>query len=362
MKIAVYAIAKNESHNVVKWLETVKEADGVFVLDTGSTDGTVSLLEQGGATVRKMAAHKPFRFDHARNEAMALVPEEFDVLVSLDFDELLMHDWRQVIEENFTCDAANYTLIFDHDDQGNVTISYPRMAVTRRGVGTWQYPVHEVLVVPEDTAKQDLKFAVVHYGEAKAPGHYFDLLKMAHEDDPTCARSASYLAREYYGMQNWQMADALYRKYLELETYAPFKSEAARKIATMCADFYTAEWWFKQAVQYCSDIRESHCELASFYFKHKQYEHAVASLRTALTIERPNYRMVYSDIYYGPVWCRHMLLASYQQAGNLREAIKIMREFQKPGAPMTDALRGDILMLQQKVQDAYHVYSDCMGV
>jgi tetratricopeptide (TPR) repeat protein len=102
--------------------------------------------------------------------------------------------------------------------------------------------------------------------------------------------------------------------------------------------------------------------LASFYFKHKQYEHAIASLRTALTVERPTYRMIYSDIYYGPVWCRHMLLASYQQAGNLREAIKIMREFQQPDAPMTDALRADILMLQQKVQDAFHVYSTCLGV
>jgi tetratricopeptide (TPR) repeat protein len=362
MKIAVYAIAKNESHNVVRWLENIKDADGIFVLDTGSTDGTVSLLEQGGATVSKMSAHKPFRFDHARNEAMNLVPEEFDVLVMLDFDEMLMNGWRQIIEEQFTCDAANYTLIYDHDEQGNVTISYPRMAITRRGIGTWQYPVHEVLTVPEGTATQDITLACVHYGEPKAPGHYFDLLKMAHEDDPTCARSASYLAREYYGMQNWQMADALYRKYLELETYAPFKSDAARKIGSMCTDYYNAEWWYKQAVQYCSDIRESHCDLASFYFKHKQYEHAIASLRTALTIERPNYRMIYSDVYYGPIWCRHMLLASYQQAGNLREAIKIMREFQQPDSPMTDALRADILLLQQKVQDAFHVYSTCLGV
>lgn len=362
MKIAVYAIAKNEAHNVPKWLESVKDADGIFVLDTGSTDGTVELLKAGGATVVSSATSKPFRFDHARNEAMALVPVEYDTLVSLDFDEGLTTGWREVIEENFTCDAANYTLIYAFDDQGNVTMSYPRMAVTKRGVGTWQYPVHEILNIPEGLAIQDLTFAAVHYGEAKEPGHYFDLLKMAYDEDPTCARSASYLAREYYGMQNWQMADTLYRKYLELETYAPFKSEAAGRIASMCTDPVNAEWWHKQAVQYCHDIRESHCDLALFYFKQKMYEHAIASLRTAMTIERPNYRMIYSDAYYGPVWCRHMLMASYQQAGNLREAIKIMREFQKPNAPMTEALRSDILLLQQKVQDAFHVYSTCMGV
>ncbi len=362
MKIAVYAIAKNESHNVAEWLENLKDADGIFVLDTGSMDGTPSLLEQGGAVVSRMAAHKPFRFDHARNEAMALVPEEFDVLVTLDFDERLMKNWREVIENDFTCDAANYTLIYSFDEAGNVTVSYPRMAVTRRGVGTWQYPVHEILTLPEGTAMQDLNFASVHYGDPKPAGHYFDLLKQAHDEDPTNPRSIAYLAREYYSLQNWQMADTLYRKYLEVETYAPFKSEAAGKIASMQQDQASAEWWHKQAVQYCNDIREPHCNLATFYFNEKMYEHAVASLRTAMTIPRPKYQMIYSDIFYGPVWCKHMLLASYQQAGNMREAVKIMRDFEKSEVPLSKELTNDIALLKQKIQDAFYVYRDCLGV
>ena len=42
-KICVYAIAKNESKFVKRWMESMSEADMVVVLDTGSTDDTAKL-------------------------------------------------------------------------------------------------------------------------------------------------------------------------------------------------------------------------------------------------------------------------------------------------------------------------------
>ena len=44
-KIVVYAIAKNESKFVERWYDSVKEADYVCVLDTGSTDNTFEKLK-----------------------------------------------------------------------------------------------------------------------------------------------------------------------------------------------------------------------------------------------------------------------------------------------------------------------------
>ena len=41
MKICVYAISKNEEKFVKRWTESMKEADEIYVLDTGSTDKTV---------------------------------------------------------------------------------------------------------------------------------------------------------------------------------------------------------------------------------------------------------------------------------------------------------------------------------
>ena len=45
-KICVYAISKNEAQFVERWYNSMKEADAIYVLDTGSTDNTVSLLKK----------------------------------------------------------------------------------------------------------------------------------------------------------------------------------------------------------------------------------------------------------------------------------------------------------------------------
>ena len=39
MKVCVYAICKNESQFVERWMASMGEADAVVVLDTGSTGG-----------------------------------------------------------------------------------------------------------------------------------------------------------------------------------------------------------------------------------------------------------------------------------------------------------------------------------
>ena len=41
-KVCVYAICKNEEKFVDRWYNSMKEADQIFVLDTGSTDNTVN--------------------------------------------------------------------------------------------------------------------------------------------------------------------------------------------------------------------------------------------------------------------------------------------------------------------------------
>ena len=49
MKVCVYAICKNESQFVERWMASMGEADAVVVLDTGSTDDTVERLRAAGA-------------------------------------------------------------------------------------------------------------------------------------------------------------------------------------------------------------------------------------------------------------------------------------------------------------------------
>ena len=89
-KICVYAICKNEAAFVDKWLDSMSEADYIVVLDTGSEDNTYELLKQDKRVYRvEQKTITPWRFDVARNESLKLVPEDANILLCTDLDEIL---------------------------------------------------------------------------------------------------------------------------------------------------------------------------------------------------------------------------------------------------------------------------------
>ena len=71
-KVCVYAICKNEEQFVDRFYESIKNADGIYVLDTGSTDNTVDKLRKHGIVV-KQEIIDPWRFDVARNKSLEMV-------------------------------------------------------------------------------------------------------------------------------------------------------------------------------------------------------------------------------------------------------------------------------------------------
>ncbi|MFZ4600543.1 MAG: glycosyl transferase family 2, partial [Terrimicrobiaceae bacterium] len=71
MRIAVYAISKNEEQFVERFCKSAEDADLVMIADTGSTDDTVGLARELGATVNRICI-TPWRFDKARDAALAL--------------------------------------------------------------------------------------------------------------------------------------------------------------------------------------------------------------------------------------------------------------------------------------------------
>lgn len=142
MKIAVYTICKNEEHNARRWLSTTKDADLRVIVDTGSTDLTLHRLSINSVSVvTGSISIEPFRFDDARNAALALVPPDMDVCVSLDMDEVLSPNWRSVIEHQWgelqSCKAA----WFDFNYGGTSFLQNTRIH-SRHG-WRWKYPYHE---------------------------------------------------------------------------------------------------------------------------------------------------------------------------------------------------------------------------
>ena len=112
MKIAVYAISKNEEQFVKRFCESAKDADLILIADTGSTDNTVSEAIKYGAIPFNICI-TPWRFDKAREAVLALIPRDIDVCISLDLDEVMEEGWRAEIERVWQSDTTRLRYKFD---------------------------------------------------------------------------------------------------------------------------------------------------------------------------------------------------------------------------------------------------------
>ncbi len=83
-KISIFIITYNEAHIISKCLEKLKTFDEIIVVDSGSTDATVSICESFGA---KVISHKFENF--GLQKQFALEQTTHDWVLSLDADEVL---------------------------------------------------------------------------------------------------------------------------------------------------------------------------------------------------------------------------------------------------------------------------------
>ncbi|WP_396152613.1 glycosyltransferase family 2 protein [Flavobacterium sp.] len=83
-KISIFIITYNEAHIITKCLEKLKTFDEIIVVDSGSTDATVSICESFGA---KVISHKFENF--GLQKQLALEQTAHNWVLSLDADEVL---------------------------------------------------------------------------------------------------------------------------------------------------------------------------------------------------------------------------------------------------------------------------------
>ena len=190
MKVAVYAICKNEARFAARWMASMGEADGVYVLDTGSTDGTAERLRALGAVVA-VEEIIPWRFDAGRNRSLALVPEDADICVCTDLDEVFRPGWRAALEGAWGPDTVQasyrYTWSF-RPDGGEDTVFWSEKIHSRQG-WRWVHPVHEVLerlpgFPPGGKAAAPGVQLDHHPDPAKSRGQYLPLLELSVEEAP----------------------------------------------------------------------------------------------------------------------------------------------------------------------------------
>ena len=291
-KICVYAISKNEAHFVQRFCESAKDADLILIADTGSTDGLPEEAARCGATVHHICIN-PWRFDLARNSALALVPRDMDVCVSLDIDEVLQPGWREEIERVWKIgETTRLRYMFDW----GCGIAYYYEKIHARNGYHWHHPCHEYPVpdgrITEVWAQTDMLLAVHKPDPTKSRGQYMDLLELSVKEDPDCPRNAFYYARELSFHSRWWEAIEACKNYLKLPraTWENERCYAYRVMGRCYSEVghpWDAEKAFQMAASEAPNTREPWCELAMLMYRQSRWEECFAySMRTLRITDR----------------------------------------------------------------------------
>ncbi|MDR1392121.1 MAG: glycosyl transferase family 2 [Clostridiales bacterium] len=295
-KICVYSICKNEEEHVDKWVDAHEEADLLIVTDTGSEDNTVEKLKNRGVIVHETKLDF-FRFDEARNISLSNVPNDVDICVCTDLDEIFETGWRKKVEKawkdgvsrlNYLCHliyAENNVLI------GKMTTS----KIHSRKNYKWRWPVHEWLVYDGEEAEkiifvEDLISKHYRYNK-KSNEFYLNLLEFAVKEMPDDSRMRYYLGREYMYKNEWQKCIDTLLPYFSIENgpWSEEKSGAMRHIAKsykFLSNKKECYKWFIKSMEETPNIRDPYIDLAFAAMEFEDFEISFLAFKLALNIKK----------------------------------------------------------------------------
>lgn len=285
MKIAVYTIAKNEEQFVQRWADSCKEADYRFILDTGSTDKTLHSIIHNDTIHWKQLEFIPWRFDYARQAALDSLPDDIDICISLDMDEVLLPGWRQALEAiPVGTTRPRYKYVWSWNEDGSEGLVYGGDKIHARHGYRWKHPVHETLKCDGIEIQNWTDGLEIHHhpDPNKSRAQYLPLLKMAVEEDPRDDRNQFYLAREYYFNGEPGLAQYHFNEHLKLSQWHPERAASHRYIAKMRPE--AREHHLYKAIAEDPLRRESWADLAKFYHDKLDWDRCLYASKQGLLI------------------------------------------------------------------------------
>ncbi len=301
MKIAVYSIALNESQFARRWAESCQEADFRLVADTGSTDSTIADLAALGVQVHSIRV-SPWRFDHARRRNLDLIPQDIDVCIALDMDEVLRPGWRQALERAWTAttNRARYTYHWALKD-GKPISTFMGDKIHARHTHRWRYPAHECLVIKDgliEVAAQCPELVIEHHpDQTKSRSSYLELLRIGAQELPHDARMAHYFGRELMFVGQFDAAITELKRHLSLPaaTWYVERGQSMLYIARCLRDLQRTDeattWFVHAGIEAWNATgrgwRDPWCELAQMLYARGDYAGGLWASRRALEIAAP---------------------------------------------------------------------------
>lgn len=357
LKIYVYGICKNEEKFVERWVKSMSEADGIYVLDTGSCDNTVKKLKELGVNVKEEIIN-PWRFDVARNKSLEIVPEDADICVCTDLDEVFDVGWRDILEKYWTKEIvhASYNYNWHYDKNNKPDVSFDIEKIHARKDFKWTHPVHEVLkYTGNNYVKTFVPILLKHYPDnEKSRGSYLKLLEMSVSENPEDDRNMHYLGREYMYYSMYEKAIDTLIRHLNLER-ATWKDErcASMRFIGRCYKYLKrydeSILWYEKAIKEAPYLRDSYIELALLYDELKIYDKVIYYVSSALRIKNKSNSYI-NEIFSWNYTPYDLLCLAYYNLGEIEASYIFSKKAYKLDESC-ERLRDNYLLLKKMVED-----------
>jgi len=312
-KLCLNMIVKNESKIIRRLLDSVVSIiDSYCICDTGSTDNTVSIIEQFFAErgIPGKIPREPFR-DFAHNRSFALKQCE-----SMDVDYILLLDADMIFQLGSGVKPLDFKrgLKADayHMYQGTDAFYYKNARIVKNRIGASYWGVtHEYLKTPDGTAygliEKQLAF-INDVGDGGSKSDKFErdirLLLKGLEEYPNNDRYTFYLANSYRDHGDNDLAIEYYKKRIEIggwqdEVWHSYYSIG--KCYRAKGDMVNAIHWWMEAYQYFPKRIENLYEIVTHYRQigknQLAYMFYIMALKQCLLNPNPDYLFLQRDVY-----------------------------------------------------------------
>lgn len=332
--LCLNGIVKNEAGRILRMLDSVKDVVSTFViLDTGSTDTTVALIESWGHEnhIPGIVAHGAFvDFSQARNQALDAArswhnhPNApwFDYVLLCDADMELKIDAPKYNFDGLTGEAYEMEQRAGSYSYSNLRLLSVTSHARYLGV------THEYLGATAVGVVPDAHFIDHADGTNRADKYPRDirLLEQDLKTDPDNGRSWFYLGNTYRDMSNHAEAERCYRRKLQLPTWDEEDWLTQVNLANCLEQQGVEDAYLKETLR-AYQMRPSRAEPLHALAKHYRLkgEQAIATLfaEKGLSIQRPNDKLFIEDWVYDWGFREEFSIAGFYQKETREKAFEI---------------------------------------
>ena len=233
----------------------------------------------------------------ARNLSLDMVPNDADICVCIDLDEVLEVGWRQKLEKiwNIDINRLRYNYNWSLDDKNNPIVNFYIEKIHTRNNYKWIHPVHEVLKYTGNGTERFITtddITVNHYPDNnKSRSNYLPLLELSVKESPNNDRNMHYLGREYmyYGRWNECIDTLINHLNLPSATWKDERSASMRFIARSYINlkrYDEARMWLDKAIREAPYLRDPYVERALLEYQLSNYKEVEKYAKEALKIRK----------------------------------------------------------------------------